>query len=90
MREKASGREYIHHGKILELDAPYLLVYTWHANFHEEPEKASLVRMELTPTAGGTRLKLTHSGLASEPKAREGYSGGWPDVLQTVKKHVEG
>jgi len=87
---RASGYEYIHHGKILEFDPPHLLVYTWYANFHEQPEKASVVRVELTPTATGTKLKLTHSGLAQEPKSRDAYSGGWPDVLQGVKKYVEG
>lgn len=88
-KEKVSAREHVHHGQILEFDPPHLLVYTWHANFHEQPAKASIVRLEFTPTAVGTKLKLTHSGLAQEPKAREDYKGGWPGVLDTLKTYCE-
>jgi len=47
------------------------------------------VRWELTPTEGGTRVKVTHSGLAQESAARKDYSGGWPGVVQQLKKFVE-
>jgi len=78
-----------HGGEILEFDPPRLLVYTWTANFHAEPEKRSIVRWELTPTKSGTHVKVTHSGLASEPQARKDYAGGWPGVLDDLKKWVE-
>ena len=89
VKEKASGREWAHHGEIVELEPPHLMVYTWFANFHEDPAKPSLVRWELTATAGGTKVKVTHSGLATEPKAREDYRGGWPGVLEALKAYVE-
>jgi hypothetical protein len=47
------------------------------------------VRWELTPTKSGTRVKVTHSSLASEPTACKDYAGGWPGVLADIKKHVE-
>lgn len=75
-----------HDGEILELDPPRLLVYTWTANFHHDPQRASVVRWELTPIKSGTHLKLTHSGLALEPEACKDYSGGWPGVLDQLKK----
>ena len=78
-----------HGGEILEFDPPRLLVYTWTANFHNEPEKRSIVRWELTPTKSGTHVKVTHSGLASEPQARKDYAGGWPGVLEDLKKWAE-
>jgi uncharacterized protein YndB with AHSA1/START domain len=84
-----SHARYEHRGRILELKPPFLLAYTWLANFHEPPRRETIVRWELTPTAAGTRVKLTHSGLALESKAREGYSGGWPGVLEVVKKYLE-
>jgi len=78
-----------HEGEVLEVDPPWLLVYTWFANFHTDPNMRSLVRWELTPTKSGTHVKVTHSGLASEPAARKDYAGGWPGVLQDIKRWLE-
>lgn len=78
-----------HGGEILELDRPHLLVYTWTANFHNDPNGVSVVRWDLTPTKSGTHVKVTHSGLASEPSARTDYAGGWPGVLEEIKKDAE-
>ena len=78
-----------HEGEILELDPPRLLVYTWLANFHKDPKKHSIVRWELTPARLGTRVKVTHSGLASEPDARKDYAGGWPGVLEELKTNLQ-
>jgi uncharacterized protein YndB with AHSA1/START domain len=84
------GFEVIEHGgEILELDPPRLLVYTWTANFHNDPKHKSVVRWELTPTKSGTHVKLMHSGLASEPESAKAYGGGWPGVLDELKKFVE-
>jgi uncharacterized protein YndB with AHSA1/START domain len=84
------GVEIIRHdGEILECDPPRLLVYTWTANFHKDPKHKSVVRWELTPTKAGTHVKMTHSGLASEPDAAKAYSGGWPGVLDELKNYIE-
>jgi uncharacterized protein YndB with AHSA1/START domain len=76
-------------GEITEIDQPRLLVYTWIANWHLEPERKTVVRWELKPTASGTHLKVTHSGLALEAEARADYSGGWPGVVKNLKGFVE-
>jgi uncharacterized protein YndB with AHSA1/START domain len=78
-----------HEGEILELDPPRLLVYTWLANFHDNPELRTIVRWELTPTKSGTHVKLTHSGLASEPQSAKDYAGGWVGVLEELKSAIE-
>jgi uncharacterized protein YndB with AHSA1/START domain len=78
-----------HEGEILELDPPRLLVYSWLANFHNDPKMTSVVRWELTAPKTGTHVKLTHSGLASEPQAAKDYSGGWPGVLEEIKQFLE-
>ena len=57
-------------GEVLEFDPPRLLAYTWVANWHEDKKLATVVRWELTPVAGGSRVKVTHSGLAKEQVAR--------------------
>lgn len=78
-----------HDGEVLEIDPPHLLVYSWFANFHDDPKHRSIVRWELTPTKAGTHVKLTHSGLAAEPRACKEYAGGWPAVLQELKAFSE-
>jgi uncharacterized protein YndB with AHSA1/START domain len=81
--------EFECHGEILELDPPRLLVYTWVANWHLDKQRATVVRWEMTPTATGTHVKVTHSGLAQEPAARQDYSGGWVGVVANLKQFAE-
>jgi uncharacterized protein YndB with AHSA1/START domain len=82
-------REFDCQGEILECDPPRLLVYTWVANWHDDKSRRTVVRWELTPTKLGTLVKVTHSGLAQEEAARKDYSGGWPGVLEMLKKFAE-
>jgi uncharacterized protein YndB with AHSA1/START domain len=76
-------------GEIVEYDPPRVLAYTWIANWHDKPGQSTLVRWELTPTGKGTRVKVTHSGLADLPIARKDYSGGWPGVLELLRKFLQ-
>lgn len=78
-----------HEGEVLEIDRPRLLVYSWFANFHSDPKHRSIVRWDLTPTKLGTHVKVTHSGLASEPAACKDYAGGWPGVLEEIRVYAE-
>jgi uncharacterized protein YndB with AHSA1/START domain len=82
--------EFECHGEILEVDPPRLLAYSWIANWHDDKSRRTVVRWELTPDAEGTRVKVTHSGLAQERIARKDYSGGWPGVLEMLRKFAEG
>ncbi|HXP16526.1 MAG TPA: SRPBCC domain-containing protein [Terriglobales bacterium] len=86
---KNAGKEYEHHGEILEIDPPRLLVYTWFADWHEPPSHRTVVRWELTPAAHGTKVKLTHSGLRQLPAACQSYSQGWPGLMQALKNFLE-
>lgn len=81
--------EFKCHGEITEIDPPRLLVYTWVANWHLDKERKTIVRWELTPTATGTQVKVTHSGLAGEPEARADYSGGWIGVVEKLRQFAE-
>jgi len=82
--------EFECHGEILEFYPPRLLVYTWQGNWHDDVTRTTVVNWELTARAGGTHVKVTHSGLAHLPIARKDYVGGWPGVLGMLKKFVEG
>jgi uncharacterized protein YndB with AHSA1/START domain len=81
--------EFECHGEIIEFDPPRVLAYTWFGNWHDDKSTRTVVRWELTPKAGGTQVKVTHSGLANLPIARKDYSGGWVGVLDMLKKHAE-
>jgi len=81
--------EFECHGEILEYEPPRLLVYTWIGD-------CTKTRLASRPSAGisrrkpaATHVKVTHSGLAQEPTARKDYSGGWPGVVQQLKKFIE-
>lgn len=76
-------------GEVLEYDPPRVLSYTWIANWHDRPAQRTVVLWELAASKGGTLVRVTHSGLAQLPVARKDYSGGWPGVLQDLKKFVE-
>ena len=76
-------------GQVLEYDPPRVLSYTWIANWHDHATQRTVVRWELTARNGGTLVRVTHSGLSELPVARKDYSGGWPGVLQDLKKFVE-
>jgi len=82
-------RKFECHGEIVEFDPPRVLAYTWIANWHDDKQRATLVRWELAPQSGGTHVKVTHSGLANEAVARKDYSSGWTGVMQYLKQFVE-
>jgi uncharacterized protein YndB with AHSA1/START domain len=82
--------EFACHGEILECDPPRLLVYTWIANWHDDPKSRTVVRWELQQKGSGTYVRVTHSGLSNLPVARKDYTGGWPEVVEMLKKFVEG
>ena len=77
------------HGEIVEYDPPRVLAYTWIANWHDDLTRRTIVRWELTPKSTGTLVKVTHSGLTQLPIARRDYTGGWPGVLEMLKKFAE-
>ena len=87
---KVNGvNQFFCQGEVLECDPPHLLAYTWIANWHDDKTRRTVVRWELTPEGKGTLVKVTHSGLADETVARKDYSGGWPGVVEMLKKFVE-
>ena len=89
LRGQGAGREMEHHGEIIEIDPPSLLMYSWYASWHENPTARTVVRWDLSPTKSGTHLKVTHSGLLPIPGACQGYSQGWPGLVQSLKNVLE-
>ena len=81
--------EFRHWGEIIEFDPPRVLAYTWITNFHIDPGMKTVVRWELSANAGGTLVRVTHSGLAPDQEMRKDYGSGWPGLLQEVKQYLE-
>ena len=86
--KRNQARNFICHGEVLEYDPPRLLVWSWIANWHENPTHPTTVRWELSATPHGTKVRVTHSGLRNEPISRKDYGQGWVGVLQLLDNFV--
>jgi uncharacterized protein YndB with AHSA1/START domain len=72
-------------GVFVELDPPRRLVYTW--GWSEGgggpelvPPGSTTVEIELEPTAAGTTLRLTQTGLPTKESAEQ-HGAGWDNYL---------
>jgi uncharacterized protein YndB with AHSA1/START domain len=84
-----AGKAFDHHGEVLRIAPPDLLEVSWFANWHPDPAHRTVVRWDLAPSKTGTRLTVTHSSLAPLAGAAQGYSQGWPGLLQQIKNFIE-
>jgi uncharacterized protein YndB with AHSA1/START domain len=80
------GRTAVLHGRIVELDPPYLLVMTnrWEGNPNE-----SLVTLRLVPVGDKTRLELQHERLPDDVAPGE-FEQGWAAALESLADYLEG
>jgi uncharacterized protein YndB with AHSA1/START domain len=64
-------------GEVLEVDPPRQLSYRWVASFGK-----TIVTMQLTPTDGGTRLRIEHRGWTDTNAVdRDRFDGGWSEKM---------
>ncbi len=80
------GNRFEISGKILEIDRPRVLAYTWVASWTGDLE--TVVRWELEATGAGTRVRIRHSGFGAHPKAAQNYRG-WPRMLGWLQALLE-
>jgi len=83
----ADGKPFHVGGEYLELDPPRLLVCTWRASWSGPLQ--TVVRWELTPKPGGTRVRLYHSGFAQAPEQAQTHYQGWLHVTAWMQAFVE-
>ena len=62
-------KPYLHLCRITEVETSKRIAYSWR---YEGIPGITLVTFDLSPDAGGTRLKLTHEGLQSFPRGQPG------------------
>lgn len=75
---------YAIRGEYLEVDRPRRVVISWGVSGSPDlPPGASRVEFTLTPTADGTRVELTHSGLPDSGLA--GHADGWTHFLARLR-----
>ncbi len=81
------GAPYSVGGKYVDVDPPRVVSYTWIASWSGPLE--TLVRWELEANAGGTLVRIRHSGFATAPAATQGHYAGWQRVVEWMRAFVE-
>ena len=73
--------------EVRELDPPRRLVYSWGDGSESDSGLRTLVAWTLTPTGGGTLVRMEQSGFRPEDEAGyRGMSGGWPHILAGLER----
>jgi len=85
------GHSYHHLCRVTEVILQKKIAYTW--RYKGEPGD-SLVTIDLSADGAQTRLKLTHTGIETFPKApayaRKNFEQGWTQIIGTeLKQFVE-
>ncbi|MFP3989675.1 SRPBCC domain-containing protein [Streptomyces sp. E11-3] len=85
--------------RVEKVQPPTYLAYRWASAFPGQElrdDNSTLVEFTLTPEGDTTRLRVVESGFAAlagseelRGKAVEDNSGGWPQVLDALKKRAE-
>jgi uncharacterized protein YndB with AHSA1/START domain len=91
-RGEYQGRPYEDRGVILEFEPPKRLVHThWSpvSALPDAPENYDRVSWELSEAAGGTKLTIRESNLASE-EAKATSEQSWRLALAGLKEFIEG
>jgi uncharacterized protein YndB with AHSA1/START domain len=78
--------------EVLIVEPNRRLSYNWNASGEEAADGLkSVVTWTLTPVAGGTHVRMEHSGFT--PKDEAGYqamSGGWPHIVGGLERVAAG
>ena len=82
------GGPWIVGGTYLAVVEPSLIEFTWMWEEATMEPAETIVRVELTPTADGTHLKLTHSRLSNETSF-QAHDRGWIGTLSTLATLIE-
>lgn len=78
-------KEYIACGTFEQIDRPRRLAFTWRWETWRESHVDSLVTLDFSPVAGGTRLTLTQTLLPDANAVKE-HVQGWNGCLDCLAK----
>lgn len=72
--------------EVVEADPPRRLAYRWGDGTESDSGLKTLVTWTLTPQAGGTLVRMEHSGFRPEDEAGfRGMGGGWPRIVERLE-----
>lgn len=71
-------------GTYTEVERPRRLAFTW---TWDGSDRETLVEVDFEPTATGTRVSFTHSGLEDEEAVRS-HEGGWGRILDSLGRYL--
>lgn len=86
--EPVNGWNGVTDCEVLEIEPPKRLVYSWNASGEQAAYGIkSIVTWTLTPTAGGTLLRMEHAGFrALDEGFYRGASHGWPLMIAALER----
>lgn len=72
---------------VLEVDEPHRLAYAWGDGTESDSGLKTVVTWTLTPTNGGTLVRMEHSGFRPEDEGGyRGMGGGWPRIVEGLER----
>ena len=86
--EPVNGWNGVTDCEVLEIEPQRRLVYSWNASGDQAATGIkSLVTWTLTPTAGGTHVRMEHAGFrALDEGFYKGASYGWPLMIEAFER----
>lgn len=78
--------------EVLGIEPTKRLVYSWNASGEQAKDGLkSIVTWTLTPQAGGTHVRMEHSGFRPQDEAGfKGMGAGWPRILERLEQVAAG
>lgn len=83
------GSQWAHEGRILEVDPPRRLVYTWRWVTGPLSRDETLVEITFARSSGTTLVTVTHSRFVSDAEC-DAHAVGWGDTFERVQVWLRG
>jgi uncharacterized protein YndB with AHSA1/START domain len=73
--------------EVIAVDPPKRLAYRWGDGTESDSWLQTIVTWTLTPTAGGTLVRMEHSGFRPQDEGGyKGMGGGWPRIVGGLER----
>ncbi len=73
--------------EVVEVDRPHRLSYRWGDGTESDSGLRTLVTWTLTPTDGGTIVRMEHAGFRPQDEGGyQGMGGGWPRIVAGLEQ----